>query len=197
MNKEVHTLKGNINTNISILNWNKGNSSFINKKDTIEYILQQEKPDILTLQELNITDTEDINLLQIQGYNLEIDQLLETHGRSRAGIVIKNTIRYTRLKDIEVKNEPVVWVELTMPGNKKIKIQNYYRQWRELDREGKGLPNTETQKSQNGMNKWSREKLYHYQIQISILIKFLIIRMKYLKVKGSLYQSTECSKNTS
>ena len=37
-----------------------------------------------------------------------------------------------------------------MPGNKKVKIQNYYRQWRQLDSEGKGIKkNTETQKAQD------------------------------------------------
>ena len=86
---------------------------------------------------------------KLPGYNLEVDQLIETHGKARAGILIKNTIRYKRLRDIKVENEPVIWIEISMPGNKKIKIQNYYRQWRELDREGRGIPNTDNQKSQN------------------------------------------------
>ena len=165
-------MKGNINTNFSILNWNKGNSHFSNKKDTIEHILQVEKPDIFTIQELNILESDDINKMQFPGYKLEIDQLILSHGRARAGIIIKETINYTRLNEIETKGEPVIWIELHLPGNKKIRIQNYYRQWREIDKEGKGLPGTETQRSQNIRFQkisqiWSQQLENHEVISLS------------------------------
>ena len=38
---------------------------------------------------------------------------------------------------------------MKLPGNKVIRIQNYYRQWRMLDIKGTGIKNTETQKQQN------------------------------------------------
>ena len=34
-------------------------------------------------------------------------------------------------------------------GNKVIRVQNYYRQWGMLDKNGNGIPNTETPKNQN------------------------------------------------
>ena len=119
------------------------------KKDSIEFILQQQKPDILTLQELNITEKEDINLVQVPGYKLEIDQLHSKYGRARAVMFIRDTIRYERIKELETEDEPVIWIQINMAGNKKLKIQNYYRQWRILDKNGVEIPNTETQKHQN------------------------------------------------
>ena len=70
MNKEQHSKNGNINTNIKIINWNKGNSKFSNRKDSIEFILSKHQPDILTIQELNITEDDDINTCNINGYKL-------------------------------------------------------------------------------------------------------------------------------
>ena len=79
--KQKKTKNGNTNTNYTIINWNKGNSNYFNKKDTIEYILQQQKPDIMTVQEINITKDDDINMIQIPGYKIEIDQLIEEKNR--------------------------------------------------------------------------------------------------------------------
>ena len=118
----------------------------MNKKDTIEYILQQQQPDLLTIQDININKEDDMNLILIPGYKLELDQMIDTYGRARAGIYIKETIRYIRRKDLEYKDEAVVWIQLKLPGNKKILIQNYYRHWRLIDQKGVGIPNTESQK---------------------------------------------------
>ena len=148
-NKEKHSQNGNHNTNITIINWNKGNTKYTNKKDSIEYVLQQQNPDIMTIQELNVTEDMDINLIQVPGYKLELDQLFEKFGRARSGIFIKETIRYERLKNLEAEDEPVIWIQISMAGNKKLKIQNYYRQWRMLDKNGQGIKDTETQKNQN------------------------------------------------
>ena len=51
-------------------------------------------------------------------------------------------------KDFETDQEPVIWVKLKLPGNKTVRIQNWYRQWRQVDSNGKGIPGTETNKSQ-------------------------------------------------
>ena len=120
----------------------------MNRKNSIEFILSNYKPDIITLQELNITEDDDLNLCQIAGYKLEVDQLLQQNGRARAGIYIKDSINYERMKELEVKDEPVIWLKIKLPGNKIILLQNYYRQWRMLNKEGHGIPNTETTKSQ-------------------------------------------------
>ena len=81
-----------------MINWNKGNSLFINKKDEIEFLLRKYKPDIMAIQELNISIQDDLNVLQFPGYKFELDQLLTKNGRARAGTLIKETINYERLQ---------------------------------------------------------------------------------------------------
>ena len=50
--------------------------------------------------------------------------------------------------NIETEGEPVIWVLLKLPGNKSIRLQCYYRQWRQVDQNGYGYTGTETPKSQ-------------------------------------------------
>ena len=56
----------------------------------------------------------------MEGYQLEIDNLLETKGIARAAMYIKNDIKYMRLKEIESKIEPIIWVEIQKMGRQKI-----------------------------------------------------------------------------
>ena len=109
---------GNKNKNLIILNWNKGNSNFINRVDTIHQIIIEQNPDIFAIQEANIREQDDIRLFQMEGYQLELDNLLETKGIARAIMYIKNDIKYRRLKDIESKIEPIIWVEIQQMGKK-------------------------------------------------------------------------------
>ena len=164
-------MNGNKNTNFTVINCNKGNSDFKNRKADIEHILRTHKPDFMTVHELNITDKDPNQNNNIPGYNLEIDQLYNKFGRARTGIFIKENIKYQRLKEIEDLNEPVVWIQINLPGNKKIKLQSYYRQWRQLDREGRGIPGTETQKEQNIRFKKIAE-IWSQQIQIGETLSF-------------------------
>ena len=170
-NQKKHSMNGNKNTNFTVINCNKGNSEFKNRKADIEHILRTHKPDFMTIHELNITDKDPNQNNNIPGYKLEIDQLYTKFGRARTGIFIKENIKYQRLKEIEVTDEPVVWLQINLPGNKKIKIQSYYRQWRQLDREGRGIPGTETQKQQNLRFKKIAEQ-WSQQIQIGETISF-------------------------
>ena len=82
-------MNGNINTNIKIINWNKGNAKYSNQQEAIEFILNKHQPDIMTIQEINITKEDDINLFQVEGYKLKLDQLYDQLGRARAGICSK------------------------------------------------------------------------------------------------------------
>ena len=50
-NKSMHSLNGNISKNGSyfLLNWNKGNSTYSNKKDDISITLDRYKPDFFAI----------------------------------------------------------------------------------------------------------------------------------------------------
>ena len=142
------------------MNWNKGNSTFMHRIDTIHHIITEHKPDIFCIQEANLKSSDDIKLAQIPGYYLEVDQLLETKKLARTVSYISHQIRYKRLKYLESKVEPVIWIEVQKNGGKKkLRIQNYYRQWQELTDQG-AIPDTkslnkQTIRFQEIINVWS------------------------------------------
>ena len=147
-NKIKHSENGNINKNLVLMNWNKGNSKFLHRIDTIRHIIQEHRPDIFAIQEANLSNSDDIRLAQVQGYYLETDQLIQYKNLARTVMYISHDIKYKRLKELESKIEPVIWVEIIKTGGtKKLKIQNYYRQWQEINQDG-AIPNTKSVKSQ-------------------------------------------------
>ena len=159
-NKTAHAKNGN--QNLILLNWNKGNSKYCNRIDTIKQIILQHNPHIFCIQEANIYRDDDIRMYQIPGYYLEIDKLLKSKGLARVITYVSHKIRYKRLHTLESDIEPVIWLEIMKQGgNKTLKIQNYYRQWQEMTDTG-SIPKTKSIKQQTirfnqVINVWSQQ----------------------------------------
>ena len=81
-NKTKRSINGNIRKVIKIVAWNKGNCELISKIDEIKVIVQQKKPDIFIVNELNLYKNDDTNMCNIHGYKFEHDNLLKTNGVS-------------------------------------------------------------------------------------------------------------------
>ena len=144
-----------------ILNWNKGNSKFLNRIDTISHIISQHKPEFFSIQEANIYQSDDLDRCQITGYHLEVDNLLKTKGLARTVTYVKNEIKYRRLPELESDIEPIIWIEVQQRGKQKLRIQNFYRQWQEMNENG-AIPETKSIPKQivrfkNLTNKWSKQ----------------------------------------
>ena len=100
-NKLKRSINGNINTydnKIKIIQWNKGSSDILNMLQEIKDIIKIQKPEVFIINELNLEDDINIESINIKGYSLEIDQLMEKSGISRTGMYIKNNLNYTREK---------------------------------------------------------------------------------------------------
>ena len=115
----------------------------MNRIDTINHLVNQHQPDIFTIQEANLRQSDDINQALIQGYHLEVDNLIETNKIARVVTYINKQLKYTRIKSLESKIDPVIWIEVQLPGNKKLRIQNYYRQWQQMTDRG-AIPDTKS-----------------------------------------------------
>ena len=144
---------------MTIISWNKGNSKFLNRLPEIQQIAMEHKPDIIAIQEANISGDVDLGLCQLEGYEMEVDQLYEKFKLARAVTYISQRIKYTRLKQHETPGEPVIWIQVYTGGNKKFLVQNYYRQWRQIEN-GKAVIGTESPRAQNVRfknitNKWA------------------------------------------
>ena len=89
------------NQNITIATWNAC-LGISNKKDLITNMINENKIDILCLQEVAIDQKIITNMMSIKNYNIEIEQ---NDVKSRAATYIKSTINYKRRCDLEGIND--------------------------------------------------------------------------------------------
>ena len=65
------------------------------KKHHIKCLLEEHSIDILCIQEAEIKQDDDVSLLDIQGYTVEIEKEIQMEKR-RTIIYVKNSIKYVR-----------------------------------------------------------------------------------------------------
>ena len=136
-----------ITTNLKIISWNKGPSRVKNTINNLRHIVTTHKPHIMAIQEYNLTDTDDINQLNIPGYKIELDTLMEENGIARTALIISDDIKYSRRLDMQNCNDSQVIITIHLTRNKKINIISHYRQWRTLNKAG-SIKNSGTMKNQ-------------------------------------------------
>ena len=103
-NRIKRAVNGNIKNQIHLMLWNKGNSNIRNKIQEIRDIVEQDKPEILVINEFNHKKDEDLSNTIINGYQLELDQVPEGSNSHRNAIYIKNNILYKREQNTKLKN---------------------------------------------------------------------------------------------
>ena len=68
-------------------------------------------------------------LLYIKTYNFESDNIVNSNGQSMTGIWIHYKCLYSRNKQIEDHENPVIAVKIGFPNKGKINLISYYCQW--------------------------------------------------------------------
>ncbi len=144
-NKNNHILNGNISNkgNFSLFTWNKGNSTFKNKRDDILVTIERYKPDIFAIQEANF---DIINDRGFENYTIESSSLCRGYNISRTILLIKKGVAYKRRKDLENGYISSVWVQITISKKVSTLISSYYRQWslpQELKIDGSNSPKSQ------------------------------------------------------
>jgi exonuclease III len=93
-----------------------------NKKTLVEQIIQQEKNDIMCLQETDLDQNLDHSLLRFGGYTFESETNLF---RSKVGIYVDSSINYVRKLELEGVDTHVIILDIL--ENKNLRIFNIYR----------------------------------------------------------------------
>ena len=70
--------------------------------------------------------------LEIEGYNLERDNLAMANIRTRTAVFISQAVTYKRRIDLEIAETPMIWLEIEASRKKSWLISIGYRQWRTL-----------------------------------------------------------------
>ena len=109
-----------------MLAWNKGSSLLQNKHHEIETIIAAEKPHIFGLSEANLKVGTDLSLVQHDDYTLHTAPTLENPqlGISRMVVYTYSSLVVKRRNDLENESLSAVWLELGMPRQKNIIVEN-------------------------------------------------------------------------
>ena len=103
-NKSVHIINVN-RTSINIITWNKDKKQAIDTVNRIESVMNDNNADIILVNEFNLKSTDEMVLVNIDNYYLELDQIYEDKGVARSAMYTKKTLKYKRMKEFENKND--------------------------------------------------------------------------------------------
>jgi hypothetical protein len=151
--------RGQRGKGITCMYWNKGPSMLNNKQMDIETIIADHHPHVLGLGEANHRHDQDIEAVQIPGYNLHLDSgvdNMDVGGMARVAVYTHSSLRVNRRYDLEDDKIPAVWLECGLPRQKGILICMGYRQWRLLGQEDNSSASTAEQFSRwsTFLDKW-------------------------------------------
>ena len=102
-NRLTRSINGNRVTNkgLNIIQLNKGNANFETKINSIQRIIDNEKPDIICISESNIKKSKIDNINHFPEYNHELNLMSNNIDISRNSILIKKSLNYKRRYEYE------------------------------------------------------------------------------------------------
>ena len=115
--------------NFIIIQINKGKSEFQNNIQNIKILLEDKKPHVLMINESNLSVYDNISKHSFPNYNFEKDQLGPISKQSRTVVLVHETVRYKRLKNIEPKFNSVIWLKINLGTHGTFLLHCIYRQW--------------------------------------------------------------------
>ena len=96
---------------------NKGYSDLQNRIPHINQLLDQHKPQVFIINEINLHKWDKLTIKVFPNYKLIFYNLIETNKYARTGILIHKNINFKRRKDLEAPGNSTVWVKIN-PRNK-------------------------------------------------------------------------------
>ena len=85
--------------------------------------MRKNKIDIICLQEVELSQDDDLSLMEISGFTMEIER---SNGKRRSMIYIRNTIQYERHHPKEQENSHIILISIK-ENNRTIQLASVYR----------------------------------------------------------------------
>ena len=129
-NKKVRALNGNIGNikqNLRIYHWNIGNGWWSSKVDEVSALLIEKDPDILVLTEANLKGDIPKEESLFEGYETVLPRTMLTQGYARIVTLVKEGINYEIMNECMDESVAVIWIRVTLKGNRKMNIGGVYR----------------------------------------------------------------------
>ena len=127
-------LEGNKTTALRIGSWNSGSKYLINQMPEIKSLIGRRKPRVLVIQEANLWNHHSKHLTDIDEYTLLTTKMINDRDRqcSRLVVYVKEEVKFTRLSNYETNDLSSIWLELSLPHQRKIVLGGVYREHNHL-----------------------------------------------------------------
>ena len=102
-----------------IMSWNKNDCNIENRMDDIKELTRRHKPHIIIIQELNLSNNNCKGIINMEGYQFEHDDLINSNKTSRCGMWVSDKLTYSRNKKLEAKDESVIAIRVGFPNRNK------------------------------------------------------------------------------
>ena len=125
-------MNGNKNSQgLRLVHWNKENSSMSSKLNDIKQIISTHRPHCLGISEANIKTNQDIKLFSIDDYNIFLAPP-SLSGIVRLAVYVHKDMVVKLRQDLMSPELSSVWLEAGLKNQKKILINQMYREWQQL-----------------------------------------------------------------
>ena len=125
--RTINGNRGNVKQTIRLYHWNVGNGWWTSKLNEISALLIQKDPDILVLSEANLKTEVPREQQEFEGYETVLPSTMMTQGYARLVILVKEGIIFEKMENCMDDGAAVVWIRVTIRGNRKINIGGVYR----------------------------------------------------------------------
>ena len=132
---------------LKIMHWNAGGQYLVNKINNIESVINGYRPEILGISEANFLKNHDIQDVQIENYQLYFSDTLNNDdiAASRIVVYVHNDIVCKPRKDLMNDKFSSIWLEISLPRQKKFLVCQAYRDWQYLNQTNKGSKSIDAQ----------------------------------------------------
>ena len=140
-NKLARSTNGNRqNRGMKLAHWNAGSAHLKNKMHEIEQVVSENHPHLLGISEANFKRGHDVEEVQLDDYDLILSKTIENDQLQVSRVVCykhQSLVGKVR-EDLMSDQFSSIWLEIGLPGKKKILICQLYREWRYLGQPDKG-----------------------------------------------------------
>ena len=132
LNHLQHSSNGNISGNLKVVHWNLGSKLWRNKREEIELLLGQYRPDLCFITEANMwKDTEHYDR-EIMDHKLIYPNTMDTMDHSRIILIVKQEVEVTVLNQYMDGATASIWVKIGTSKKNSLIIGGLYREHNQL-----------------------------------------------------------------
>ena len=161
LNKLQQMKNGNSKGQLKVIHWNLGSRMWKNKREEIELLLEEYKPDLCFISEANIWQGIESHDLEINDHKLIFPNTMDTIKHARIMLIVKQEIEVEKLNKFMDGNTATIWVRVGKSKKKSLVIGGIYREHNQMGTGGRAASRDVQQREQETrwrsiINNWEK-----------------------------------------